>query len=210
METLSQLFGSALRVKMMRLFLFNAEGIFDTEYIVGKTSSTPKEVEREAAFMKKTGLIKQTKLSKVVTVKKGKKTKEKKMKVRAWTLDRKFQFAEALAEFLVKTHSVEYRAMIKRLAKTGKIKAVLVSGVFLQNTDARLDMFVVGDNIKPGAMEKAVMGIESDMGKDIRYTVLSASDFAYRLDMNDRLVRDIFDFPHKVLLDKIGLPVKKA
>ncbi len=208
MDTLSQLFGSALRVKMMRLFLFNTEGVFDADYIVGKTGSKPREIENEAAFMKKIGLVKQTKLSKVVTLKKGKKTVEKKMKVKAWVLDTKFQFIEPLTEFLVKTHSVEYKSMIKRLGRAGKIKAVLVSGVFIQNTEVRLDMFVVGDGINSGSMEKAIRSIESDMGKDIRYTVLSTSDFSYRVSMNDKLIRDIFDFPHRILLDKIGLPKK--
>jgi hypothetical protein len=208
MDTLSQLFGSALRVKMMRLFLFNTDGVFDVDYIVGKTGSKPKEIEAEAAFMKKIGLVKQTKLPKIMTVKKNKKMVEKKVTVKAWSLDTKFQFIEPLTEFLVKTHSVEYKSMIKRLEKAGKIKAVLVSGVFIQNTEARLDMFVVGDGVNSGSMEKSIKSIESDMGKDIRYTVLSTPDFSYRVSMNDKLIRDIFDFPHRILLDKIGLPKK--
>ncbi len=208
MDTLSQLFGSALRVKMMRLFLFNTEGVFDTDYIVGKTGSKPKEIEAEAMFMKKIGLVKQTKLSKMVTLKKGKKIIEKKATVKAWALDTKFQFIEPLTGFLVKTHSVEYKSMINRLGRAGKIKAVLVSGVFIQNAEVRLDMLVVGDGINSASMEKAIRSIESDMGKDIRYTVLSTTDFSYRVSMNDKLIRDIFDFPHKILLDKIGLPKK--
>jgi hypothetical protein len=208
MDTLSQLFGSALRVKMMRLFLFNIEGVFDADYIVGKTGSKPKEIEAEAMFMKKIGLVKQTKLSKMVTLKKGKKIIEKKVTVKAWALDTKFQFIEPLTEFLVKTHSIEYKSMIARLGRAGKIKAVLVSGVFIQNTEVRLDMLVVGDGVNSVSMEKAIRSIESDMGKDIRYTVLSTTDLSYRVSMNDKLIRDIFDFPHKILLDKIGLPKK--
>ena len=208
MDTLSQLFGSALRVKMMRFFLFNPGSAFDADHIFGKTGSKIKEIEAEAAFMKKIGLVKQTKLSKVMTVKKGKKTVEKKVTVKAWTLDTKFQFIEPLTEFFVKTHSVEYRSMVKKLERAGKIKGVLVSGVFIQNAEARLDMFVVGDGINSNSMDKVIKSIESDLGKDIRYTVLSAPDFSYRLGMNDKLIRDIFDFPHKILLDKIGFPTK--
>ena len=208
MDTLSQLFGSALRVKMMRLFLFNAGSAFDADSIAIKTGSRIKEIEAEAAFMKKMGLVKPTRLSKIVAVKKGKKTSEKKVSVKAWRLDAKFQFLEALTGFLVKTHSVEYKSMLKKLEKAGKIKAALISGVFIQNADARLDMLVVGDNVKSGSMDRVIKSIESDMGKDIRYTVLSTQDFSYRVGMNDRLIRDIFDFPHKILLDKIGLPTK--
>jgi hypothetical protein len=206
MDTLSQLFGSALRVKMMRLFLFNAESVFDADYIQGKTGSKIKDIEAETAFMKKIGLIKQTRLSKVVAIKKGKKVSEKKTLVKAWSLDPKFEFVEALTGFLVKTHSVEYKSMLKRLERAGKIKAALVSGVFIQNADARLDMLVVGDNVSQSSMERVIKSIESDLGKDIRYTVLSSQDFSYRVGMNDKLIRDIFDFPHKILFDRIGLP----
>jgi hypothetical protein len=208
METLSLLFGSALRVRMMRIFLFNPASAFDVEYIEGKTGAREKEIEKEAAFLRKLGLVKATTIAKTLIVKKGKKKLEKKMKAKAFVFDHRFKFAEALTDFMIKTHSVENRAIVRRIEKAGKIKAVVVSGIFNRNSDSRLDLFVVGDNIKSGTMDKVVRGIESDMGKDIRYAVLSAPDFAYRLSMNDKLVRDVLDFPHTILVDKIGLPAK--
>jgi hypothetical protein len=63
----------------------------------------------------------------------------------------------------------------------------------------------VGDNVKTGYIDRIVKGIESDMGKDIRYSVLSGADYAYRISMNDKLVRDVLDFPHTILVDKIGI-----
>ncbi len=204
MDILSQLFGTALRVKMMRLFLFNIGGIFDVEYIEGKTSARTKDIEQELVFLKKVGLIKSAPLSKMVTVKKGKIVIEQKKQVKAYTLDQKFHFIEALTDFLTKTHSVEHKAILRRLEKAGRIKLVLVSGIFMRNAESRLDLFVIGDNIKTPSLEKIVKGIESDMGKDIRYAALSVPDFSYRVSMNDKLVRDVLDFPHTVLVDKIG------
>ncbi len=205
MVILSQLFGSELRVKMMRLFLFNPERQFDLYEIQSKTGATPRELEKEGAFLKKLGLVKEGRAAKVVTVKKGKKTVEKKLRIKAYVLDQRFKYREALSDFLVRTHSLENRAVVKRLEKAGKIKAVVVSGIFTGNSDSRLDLFVVGDNVKTSSMDRIVKGIESDMGKDIRYAVLSAPDYAYRLSMNDKLVRDVIDFPHTVLVDKIGI-----
>jgi hypothetical protein len=57
-------------------------------------------------------------------------------------------------------------------------------------------------------LERIVRSLESEMGKDIRYAVLTAPDFSYRMGMNDKLVRDVLDFPHRVLLDKIGLSIQ--
>ncbi len=71
-----------------------------------------------------------------------------------------------------------------------------------------MDMFVVADGVKQLAMDRVIKSIESDMGKDIRYAVMSAADFEYRMSMNDKLVRDVLDFPHKILSNKIGLNIK--
>ncbi len=205
MVILSRLFGSELRVKMMRLFLFNPERSFDVEYIAGKTDARPRDIEKELVSLRKLELIKPAKLIKVVSVKKGKKTVQKKKKANGFTLNARFKYLQPLSDFLVKTHSLENKAVVKRIEKAGKIKAVLVAGIFTGNQDSRLDLFVVGDNVKTSSMDRIVRSIESDMGKDIRYVVLSAPDYAYRLSMNDKLVRDVIDYPHTILLDKIGI-----
>ncbi|HVU06408.1 MAG TPA: hypothetical protein VHE10_01300 [Candidatus Paceibacterota bacterium] len=205
MTILSNLLGSELRVRMMRLFLFNPDREFDASEIVAKTGEKPRDIEKEAAAFVKMGLLKKVRAVRIIKIKKGRQVIEKRAKVRAFALDHRFKYREALADFLLKTHSLENRAVIKRLEKAGRIKAVVVSGIFTGNTDSRLDLFVVGDNVKNSSMDRIVKGIESDMGKDIRYTVLSGPDYAYRVSMNDKLVRDVIDFPHMVLLDKIGI-----
>ena len=63
MDILSELFGSVMRVKMMRIFLFNQGNSFDIEYIEGKTDAKPSNIKKEIIFFKKLGLIKPKKLS---------------------------------------------------------------------------------------------------------------------------------------------------
>lgn len=205
MDTLSKIFGSELRVRAMRLFLFNPDGSFDADFVAAKTGEKPKAVEREFESLKRLGLIKSTRVFKTFAEKRGKKVVHVKRAVKAWSLDRGFPFAEALSDFLARTNSMEKRSIVKRLEKAGRLKAVLVSGMFTRDGESRLDLFVVADNVKSSAMDRIVKGIESDMGKDLRYAVLSAPDFAYRVSMNDKLVRDVLDFPHEVLVDKIGI-----
>lgn len=205
MPILSNLFGSELRVRMMRLFLFNQDKSFDVEYIIGKTNAKTKDIEKELVLMKKIGLVRQSKSSKIVSVKKGKKVSEKRKKVSVFGLDQKFAYKESLTDFLIKTHSLENKTVIKRLEKVGKIKAVLIAGIFTGSSESRFDLFIVGDNVQSAAIDRVIKGIESDMGKDIRYAVLSVPDFAYRKSMNDKLIRDVIDYPHTILVDKIGI-----
>lgn len=205
MNILSPLFGSELRVRMLRLFLLNQDSSFDVDYIQGKTNEKISSIEKELALFKKIGFVRQGKASKIVTIKKGKKTVEKKKKVSVFSLDSRFKYKTTLADFLLKTHSLENKTVVKKLEKAGKIKAVVISGIFTGNTDSRFDLFVVGDGVKPSTMDRIIKSIELDMGKDLRYAVLSVADFAYRKSMNDKLIRDIIDYPHTILLDKVGI-----
>ncbi len=193
MDTLSKLFGTELRVKLMRLFLFNPGAIFALEDMEKKGQAKKREVIKEIEFLKKLGIVK------VVKKKQGRKVE------RFYSLEQKFQFVDALSDFLVRTHSLEHRAIVKKIEKTGRIKAVIISGIFTRDLESRLDMFVVGDGVKSSTFDRLVKNIESEMGKDIRYALISGPDFAYRTSMNDKLIRDVFDYPHTVLLDKLGI-----
>ena len=205
MDTLSRLFGSELRVKMIRLFLFNAGVAFDVEAIEKRMLSRQKLILGELAYIKRLGLAKEVSTQKIVEVRKGKKTVEKRKRVKAFILNPRFEFTDALSEFFVRTHSLEHKTIIKKIEKTGRIKLVLISGVFTRDLESRLDLFVVGDNVNSASIDRIVKGIEADMGKDIRYAVLTAPDFAYRMSMNDKLVRDVFDYPYQLLVDKLGV-----
>jgi hypothetical protein len=203
-DTLSNLFGSPLRLKLVRLFVFNQHDQFDAATLAKKFNAKPKEAEKEAVALAKAGIAKTGRAVVMVEKKKGKKVVQKKIRVPAWSLEPKLKFAEPLAEFLMRAQSLEHKAIVGRLEKAGRLKAVVVSGIFMRDAESRLDLFIVGEGMKTDAIDRIVKGIEADLGRDIRYVALSAADYAYRVSMNDKLVRDVFDYPHTVLVDKIG------
>ena len=59
--------------------------------------------------------------------------------------------------------------------------------------------------MKQGILGKERRGIETEIGKELRYAVFSTNDFKYRLTVYDRLVRDILDYPHHIVVDRIGV-----
>ena len=77
--------------------------------------------------------------------------------------------------------------------------------MFIQDADSRIDLLIVGDNLKERALAGAVKDVEAELGKEIRLAVFSRKDFEYRHSMYDKLVRDILDYPHRTLLDRIGV-----
>ena len=64
---------------------------------------------------------------------------------------------------------------------------------------------MVGDNLKQSRLDNIVKTIESEMGKEIRYATFETSEFNYRYSMFDKLIRDILDFPHEKIINKLNL-----
>jgi predicted transcriptional regulator len=204
MEILEKLFGSPARVRIMRLFVFNPNDVFDPKEVGERTQSFPSHVRREIANMEKMGLIK-AKTTFKNTGRKTKKGQEIKRKVQGYILNEKFPYLYELEALITNTIPLKNGAMVRKINKTGKIKLIIVAGIFTQDPDSRVDLLVVGDNLRRGALENAIKFIESEVGKELRYAAFETSDFHYRLSVYDKLVKDILDFPHHRVMDKIGL-----
>ena len=92
-------------------------------------------------------------------------------------------------------------ALLKTFKKAGKVKLIIVSGAFIKSKDSRVDLLIVGDKIKRKTVEDGLKKIESEIGTELTYAVFDTEEFVYRLNMYDKLVRDILDFTHEVLLE---------
>lgn len=205
MEALAKLFGSTARVKILRLFLFNPEHIFDKQEVRRRSKLQPHTAQREMSMLERIGLIKRRSFFKEVEQKKGRRKKIVKKRVWGWMLDETFLYLEPLQLFLLKTATFENEYLLRKLRSAGKLKVVIVAGVFIQDWDSRVDLLVVVDGLKRQKLEGAIKDIEAEIGMELRYTVFSTEDFKYRLGMRDRLMRDILDYPHKKLLNRLNV-----
>ncbi len=86
---------------------------------------------------------------------------------------------------------------------------LILSGLFKEEWEARLDMLIVVDRAKRSAIESVLSQIEAEIGREIRYAILDSEDFKYRVSVGDKLVRDVLDYPHEVALDKLSIFVEK-
>ncbi len=189
MDTLEKIFGGAHRVKLMRLFLFNPTLYFETVDVVDRSKIDGARVRRELNFLSKVDLIKKsTRGSKVV-----------------WYLNDKFSYLEEFQRLLLETSLKNSKPILKKLAKIGKLKFIVFSGIFKELQDSRIDILVVAEGSKKSTADSVMASIEADIGKEIRFAVLDTEDFKYRLGVGDRLIRDVLDYPHEIVLDRIGM-----
>ncbi len=215
MEILSKLFGGSGIVKTLRLFLFNPEVGYEVKDVIARTRASSDIIRDEIRMLAKIGFLKKKSFFKDIKQKKIRRRvsqtlrlqKVKRKRVSGWVLNKDFPYLEELKTLLIGTASLEEKDIVQRLRKVGTIKLIIASGIFVQNWDSRLDLLIVGDGLKHQQLTKVIKEIEAELGREIRYAVFGTSDFKYRLGIYDRLVRDVFDYPHRTVVDKIGLSI---
>jgi hypothetical protein len=205
MDTLSAIFGNLVKVKILRLFLFNENTPFLVKEIVERTKSPINLVKKELSILEKTDFLKLKRISKEVQITKGTKVTVKKLEGNGYILNSKYPYLDPLKNLLTITSLRVDESLTKRFTNAGKIKLFIVAGVFTQNWDSRVDLLVVGDDLNINKIETVIKNIESEIGKEIAYSAFETQDFEYRLSIHDRLVRDILDYPHVTLLDRLGI-----
>ena len=207
MEILSKLFGHPAKVKLMRLFLFNPETFYSAKNIAARSKLSSTEVKKEVNALMTLGMVRSREIVREESMKaKNKKaTTVKVKKVLAFGLNPKFPYLAALKNLLITASLRADESLTKKFAKSGKLKLLLASGVFLHEWDTRVDLLIVGDELRMDNLEKVISVIEAEIGKELSYSAFDTEDFEYRLGVHDRLIRDILDSPHTILVDKLGL-----
>ncbi len=208
MDTLTALFGNQAKIKLLRLFLFNESTAFVLKEVSERTKCTSATVRKELAVLIKADIVRKRNVSKEVQVMRRKKMVTKKIEGQGFILNNKFPYLDPLKGLLTITSLHADESLAKRFTNAGKIKLFVASGVFIQNWDSRVDLLIVGDDLNLSKIESVIRVIESEIGKEIAYSAFETQDFEYRYGIHDRLVRDILDYPHVTLLDRLGIEVK--
>ena len=195
MEAFEKIFGSAARVKLMKLFLFSPADVLTRPEVAARARVSQREVQSELRLLLRVGVIRERVIAR--------ENDGKKRKFPGYTLNPDFAHAAAFRELFLSV-SVDRRAVARRIARHGKIQLIVAAGVFQNDQYGRLDLLVVGDDLKDRALKTTIADLEAEIGQQLRYAIFPTADFRYRMGMCDRLVRDIFDYPHEVLLDRQG------
>ena len=202
MDVLEKIFGGGHRVKIMRLFLFNPQTPFGVSEVASRAKVPLAKTKKEISDLKKTGMIKNKIFFKKVESGK-KKARKKTKKIKGWVLNEKFHHLLPLQNLLVHIGDSQQREIVERIKRLGVVKLLIISGVFIGHWDSRVDILIVGDKLRRSATENLISQIEAEIGKEITYCVLETKDFLYRLDVYDKLVRDVLDCPHKKIINKL-------
>lgn len=197
--------GGVPRVKLMRLFLFNPDQGFTPAEVSARALLSASVARRELSFLSKLKFVKPGMCEREVKVRKGGLTLAKRKRVLGWYVNKEWAYADSLRNLLIDSRFLEHEKIVRRFRNGGRIKLLIVSGIFIRDENSRLDLLIVGDGLKRAKIEQSLKTMESEIGRELRYAVLDTKEFTYRLDMCDKFVRDVLDYPHERLIEKIKL-----
>ncbi len=98
--------------------------------------------------------------------------------------------------------------LLTSLNKIGSLSGIVLSGVFVGRPELAVDLLLVG-KVQPAKLEKFLEQTGKMFGGELNYSIMSVEEFRIRRDTFDRFLKDIFDYPHLVLLDKTSKSKKK-
>jgi len=188
---LKQLFSSNARVKLLRVFLLNSDEEFFIRELTRKLDEQINSVRRELDNLKKIGLLK----SRVRNRKKY------------FYVNKEFLIYNELRDILIKASSNDEQ-MGRAISKMGEVDYLLLSGKFI-GRDSNVDLLLVGE-VDKRKLQKYID--ETVKGKkDIKFTIISKKDFLYRLECNDKFVKEILSSEgNMILINKLKKEMEKA
>ena len=187
--TLDALFDSPIKVRLLKLFLYNPDLDFESGAISKKLNLKPAQSNKNLNDLANIGFL-------ICKSPKGKKT---------FQINRAFEFYNELKELAAKANPASKKKMLNRLKGLGQIKLALLAGIFVNSDTSQADLLVVGDNVKPAKFNNFIKNLEAEIGKEISYALMTTKEFYYRHGMYDRFIRDLLDFKHEKLINKLKI-----
>jgi len=195
---LEQLFGSKTRARLIALFLQYPEEAFFVREMTRKVDAQLNSVRRELQNLMDLGIVceKKAKHAPGRTLP----LSEKKKYYQANITSLLFEDLRALFQ---KIQALLKNNFVQEMDTKGKIYFFAFTGRFLNHTDVRTDILIVGD-IKQKAVEKMIGEFEKEMGHEINFTLMPKDEFLYRRQVTDRFLSSILDAEKIIMINRLS------
>lgn len=201
-DPLSVLFGSDAMVRLLRFVLSNPDKTLPLVELSARIKCKLPELRKLVKVLISIGCVRE---KQTVIISESRQGKTIKKQTPGIIYDKNFTYGQSLGVLLQDSVTLRTHEIPKRLSLAGKADVIIATG-FFTDTVGSIDLLVAGNKIDPKKFSQILTGIESDLGREIRYTLMSTDEFMYRLNMYDQFLRGILDFSHEKLLIKIQHP----
>lgn len=202
MDILAKLFGSDLKIKLLRLFLNKPDEPFILPEIAKRLNVNSASLKKQIKELLALNFIKPDSKELIIEFKNK---KQKKTKIKGFRLNKFFPFYWPLKNLILDTPAISREIIVKKLKGAGKLNLIVLAGSFVQDDKSKLDLLVVGDRLSRAKIDKAVKSLESFIARELNYSIMPTDEFKYRRNMRDRFLYDILESPHEKILNKLEI-----
>ncbi len=186
----------------MKLFLLNPAEKFYIRQLARNLKLQLNSVRRELENLENFGIL--TSIIKNQDVAEGSKAILGGQEKKYFRANPEFVLFDEIKALIVKAQILYEKDFVRKLQAMGKVKLLVLTGLFVNNPTALIDILVVG-KINKNKLVKLIRELEIELGKEINYTVFEPKEFKYRRDITDIFLYGILDGRKMVVIDEIGL-----
>lgn len=187
LEIFESLFGSRVRARLIRFFVLNPDGEFSTADISEKTLLSRSAISAELGRLERIRFVSSKS-------KRGKKV---------YSVIREFPFFHELLGLVAKLNVNAQSQVFRRLKQVGEVKLALVSGVFLNHPKAKADLILVVNHLNRFKLKQALAHLEAEIGKEVRFVLMTSEELQYRLNMLDRFFIEFLEGPYEEVVNRV-------
>lgn len=184
-QELAKLFNSPLRIKLIKFFALQPDERCNARTVAPVVGSPRQKVQSELVSLVRIGIL---------TSRTGRDGVQ-------YGWNRAFHHSGAVENFLVATTMPDDK-MIAELFRRLNVHLVATAGILVGESRGQVDLLIVTRRPKDVRIAATVKKLESLGALPIRYTVMEVGEYFDRTQAYDRLLRDIFDFKHRVILGR--------
>jgi hypothetical protein len=182
---LERLFGSSSRAKIIKFFCTHTTGSFYLRELARTLDIQLNAISRELDNLVVMGFL--------IPI-----TRDHK---KYYRVNSDFSLLHELTALIIKSIVLLERAVISDLQKVRGIQLFILTGIFI-NEDTGTDILIVGSPQKK-MIQKIINALSRSFYQDLRFTILTTSEYRYRLEVTDKFLYAIMNQGPVIITDKI-------
>lgn len=95
--------------------------------------------------------------------------------------------------------------LFSSLKKLGQLSGIFLSGVFVGRPELPVDMLLIG-KVSLSKLDSFLTATYKLTSHELNYSIMTREEFEIRRDTFDRFIKDIFDYPHVIVMDRPTQP----
>jgi hypothetical protein len=192
---LDNLFGSRVRVKLLKLLYRQHPAMFTTTELAQRIQEPVFIARREIMGLRDIGMVAKQRSGK---------DREK------YGIHPDFEYFKELRELVLKPTPGETDRLVKRINALGRVKLAVVAGLFVARAEDTTyeppaDLFIVGDDIDRKKLTAFLKSLEAETGSEIRFAIMEKDEFLHRYKYFDRFLRVLLEGPHRKIISKLDM-----